>query len=139
MPSASGDALLTALSPENLQTVLTCLSMTDRFALLSTSRTLLAEPIATTFASFCGVCAECAGKNPHLCKRKDNERPLSFWKCLLERSGVKALRELRLASCNAVTAELLRESPFTARALAGLHVLDLNRCDALGADGVRGW
>lgn len=131
------DWLEASVSSETLQTVLSFLSMRDRLALLRTSKALIDEPIATSFASFCGSCSACAGKTPHLCAAKDNDQPPSFWTSLLKYSRSGALKELRLARCDTFTADVLKSSPFTANALAGLQVLDLSRCDALGADGVR--
>lgn len=131
------DWLQTSVSSESLQTIMGFLSMGDRFALMQTSKWLMEEPITTSFTSFCGACAECANKNPHLCKSKDNQQPESFWTCLLKHSSGGALKEIHLASCDAFTADVLKTSPFMKQALTGLQVLDLNRCDTLGAEGVR--
>lgn len=138
-PAADDDAL-TSLTSESLQHVLGFLAPRDRFALLSTSRKLAAEPLATAFASFCGRCAHCLVQNTHLCHAPSTESAAaSFWACLLQRCGAAGIAELRVAACNAFSAEMLQSvGPATlATALANLQVLDLNRCGALGTEGLR--
>lgn len=133
------DWLQASVSSENLQSIMGFLDMRDRFALMRTKKWLMQEPVTTNFTSFCGKCEDCVAKNQHLCKDKDNQQPASFWKSLLKHSrGVDggSLKEIHLASCDAFSASVLSESAFAKEAFAGLQVLDLNRCNTLGADGV---
>jgi len=133
------DWLQASVSSENLQSIMGFLSMRDRFALMRTKKWLMQEPVTTSFTSFCGKCEDCVAKNQHLCKDKDNQQPASFWKSLLKHSrGVDggSLKEIHLASCDAFSASVLSESAFAKEAFAGLQVLDLNRCNTLGADGL---
>uniref|UniRef100_K3WU90 F-box/LRR-repeat protein 15-like leucin rich repeat domain-containing protein n=1 Tax=Globisporangium ultimum (strain ATCC 200006 / CBS 805.95 / DAOM BR144) TaxID=431595 RepID=K3WU90_GLOUD len=130
------DWLQASMSSETLQTMMGFLTTRDRFALLCTKKWLFEEPLATHFTSFCAACEDCEAKNQHLCKAKDNQQPESFWTTLLKHSCCGALKELHLASCDAFSANVLSQSPFAKDALAGLQVLDLNRCNTLGADGL---
>ncbi|TMW64860.1 hypothetical protein Poli38472_009027 [Pythium oligandrum] len=130
---------LDQVTSEALQQILDFLPVQDRFAVLTTRRGLLQDTaLATTFTSYCGECSDCDAKQQHLCKNGDNNRPGSFWRTLLRYSGASGLRELHLASCDGFSAELLSgmDPRDRQRALEGLQVLDLNRCTALGPQGL---
>lgn len=118
----------TLLPSDALQHVMSFLRMDDRFKLLCTNKSWLAhEPIATSFASFCGSCSHCLANAQHLCTKGYNQRPAPFWKSLLVHSH-GAMRALRLANCDGFTTKaLLAAVDFT-----GLRVLDLNRCSSIG-------
>jgi hypothetical protein len=136
---AAADAIH-QLSSESLQLVLSFLAPTDRLPLLVADRTLAREPLATSYASFCGRCAQCALQSTHLCDAPATEaRDASFWTCLLRRSGHHGLRALRVAACDAFSAQTLLtvDAATRATAFASLSVLDLNRCTSLGPDGLR--
>lgn len=124
-----------SITVDATQHIMSFLSVQDRFALMRTQKSLYEElPLVTTFASYCGVCGDCESKNQHLCKAKDNQRPASFWTCVLVNSAGQ-LTELRLADCENLTPAVL-DADSIERVFSSLRVLDLNRCSTLGQQGV---
>lgn len=135
MPRPEAVDSFRSITIDATQQIMSFLNVQDRFALLRTQKSLYEElPLVTTFASFCGACEDCENKNQHLCKALDNQRPASFWTCVLMNSAGQ-LTELRLAGCENLTPAVL-DADSIERVFSGLRVLDLNRCSVLGQQGV---
>lgn len=124
------------LTSESLQQICSFLSLKDRCFFLSASKRLKDEPFAVQFASFCGTCGDCLEKYQHRCKEFEKLlRNAGFWTFLWTRCGNR-LMELRLAHAPAMDKEMLTANDLKA-SLSGLRVLDLNKCNDLGAVGLR--
>ncbi|DAZ93793.1 TPA: hypothetical protein N0F65_009915 [Lagenidium giganteum] len=124
------------VTAENLQQVFGFLTMSERFAVISTQKAMMKEPMATRFTSYCNACEQCTMKNAHLCTGKDNGRSEGFWKCLL-RQGCGELIELRVANSDAFTKDVVAD-PACRVGLEKLHVLEINRCSKFDTEGLVG-
>ncbi|KAG7402059.1 hypothetical protein PHYBOEH_007273 [Phytophthora boehmeriae] len=123
-----------AVASDNLRQILDFLSLRERFALLSSSKSLLSgEPLAPVLTSYCGKCESCVDKNEHLCKQLYTHESRDFWTAILRHSTPTGLTVLRLAGCDGFDAAVLKSSGAKV-ALKSLRVLELNRCTSMKAE-----
>lgn len=110
--------------PEDLiQVLMKFLTIEERSAWMGCERYLAAQPICTSFQSFCGKCEACEGNTQHLCPL--NKQNFTNWPWFLKRTN-QGLRALFLSNCSIQCSLEMKREEWAIDSLRSLQVLSLH-------------
>ncbi|KAF0690562.1 Aste57867_18049 [Aphanomyces stellatus] len=112
------------------------LPVEDKVRLLSSSRSLSREALATDLKTFCGKCGNCTSCMEHLCEHsRERKWTSAIWFNIFKRFG-HSVTSLSLVGCNDITIDAF-ESAEARSMLKELKVLRVEKCNQLGEENLK--